>query len=70
MYDSAGNDMSRATEQVSCYFTAEERRDLEEIADREERRLSKIVQFAVRTFRQQYRENREKAMQLAQQPGK
>jgi len=52
----------------TCYFTKEELRAVQEIADREERGQAKIVQFAVRTFANLYRTDPDKARQLAQSP--
>jgi hypothetical protein len=54
----------------TCYFTREELRLVQEIADREERAQAKIVQFAVRAFAHLYRADPEKARQLAQTAGK
>jgi hypothetical protein len=50
----------------TCYFTKEELRSVQEIADREERAQAKIVQFAVRAFAHLYKTDPEKARQLAQ----
>jgi hypothetical protein len=51
---------------TTCYFEPEERRAIGEIAEKEERADTKIVQFAVRAFRNLYKQDRERAMQLAQ----
>lgn len=50
----------------TCYFTPEEEREIEEMSDKEERPASQIVQFAVRAFRTIYKEDRGRALQLAQ----
>lgn len=41
---------------TSCYLTADERRAVEEIAAKEERARTKIIQFAVRDFIERYRQ--------------
>lgn len=51
---------------TSCYLTAEEKRAVQEIAQREERAQAKIIQFAVRAFSAMYREDPSKAKELAQ----
>lgn len=53
---------------LPCYFTRDERREIEAIADSTERPQTKVVQFAVRVFSQIYRENPERALALAQSP--
>jgi len=50
---------------TTCYFDPDEARAIGEIADKEERRKSKIVQFAVRAFANLYKTDPSKAMQLA-----
>jgi hypothetical protein len=50
----------------TCYFTPEEDRELAKIADREERPATRIVQFALRAFCNMYKEDRGRALQLAQ----
>lgn len=54
---------------TTCYFRDEEKRLIGEIAEREERPQTKVVQFAVRAFARLYKQDRERAMELAQ-PGK
>jgi hypothetical protein len=51
---------------TTCYFEPEEKRLIGEIAEKEERAHSKVVQFAVRAFANLYRQDRQRAMQLAQ----
>jgi predicted transcriptional regulator len=53
---------------TSCYFTPDERRVIQEIAEREERPQTRIVQFAVRAYANLYRVDPAKARELAQQP--
>lgn len=56
----------RSKSATSCYFTPEERRAIERIADSEERDNSQIVRFAVRVFDAMYAEDRVRALDLAQ----
>lgn len=58
--------MKSAPKPTTCYFEAEEKRLIGEIAEKEERPNSKVVQFAVRAFAALYRQDRQQAMQLAQ----
>ncbi len=51
---------------TTCYFEPDEARTIGEIADKEERPKTKIVQFAVRAFASLYKTDPSKAMQLAQ----
>lgn len=51
---------------MTCYLTRDERREVQTIADREERPESKIVQFAVRAFAHLYKQDPEKALELVQ----
>lgn len=55
----------KQTEATTCYFTREELRALDQIADRTERPRSKVVQFAVRAFERLFNENPDKALTLA-----
>lgn len=54
-------------EPKSFYPSDEEWREVESIAEREERAKAKIVQFAVRAFSALYQKDRQQAMSLAQQ---
>lgn len=56
----------KATKPTSCYFTGEERREIERIADATERTNSKVIQFAVRAFARLFDEDPKRAMELAQ----
>lgn len=55
----------RSTSPTSCYFTAEEKRRIQEIAECEERPQAKIVQFAVRAFSALYKSDPDRARELA-----
>lgn len=65
MYLYLGSDMPREVEATTCYFTREERRVIERIADATEHHNSKIVQFSVRVFSHLFSEDPKKAMDLA-----
>lgn len=52
--------------QMTCYLSPDERRAIDELAGQEERPASQVVQFAIRAFRALYRQDRDKALQLAQ----
>lgn len=56
----------KQTEATTCYFTRDELRAIEQIADRMERPRSKVVQFAVRVFEHLWKENPSKALEIAQ----
>lgn len=56
----------RDVKQTTCYFTKEEQREIERIADATERPNTKVVQFAVRVFTRLFDEDPRKAMELAQ----
>jgi hypothetical protein len=66
MYSVCLAEPMKDVEAMTCYLTPSERRRVESIADREERPVSKIVQFAVRAFERLYEENPDKALELAQ----
>lgn len=53
-------------QQMSCYFTPEERRVIQQISDRLERNDSQIVQFGVRIFHRLLKQNPDEAMKLIQ----
>lgn len=52
--------------QMSCYFTAEERRVIEQLADRLERKDSQVVQFGVRMLHRFLKQNPDEALKLTQ----
>jgi hypothetical protein len=52
---------------TTCYFTAAERRALAQIAQATGRSRWKVVQFAVRVFEKIYREDPQRALELARQ---
>ena len=54
-------------QQKTCYFEPDEARSIAEIADKEERSDSKIVQIAIRAFRKMYEANRVEALEMARQ---
>lgn len=56
----------KQTEGTTCYFTRDELRAIEQIADRMERPRSKVVQFAVRVFEHLWKENPSRALEIAQ----
>jgi hypothetical protein len=58
--------MASDIQATTCYFTRQERRAIERIAEATERHNSKIVQFAVRVFEQMFSEDPKRAMELAQ----
>lgn len=59
----------RDVKATTCYFTRDEKRTIDEIADSTERPASKVVQFAVRVFARIYSEDPKRAMELARPPG-
>ena len=60
----------KGTRPTSCYFTPDEKRTIQDIAEREERPQAKIVQFAVRAFATLYKQDPVKARQMAAQLAK